>query len=529
MPLSNYYNYSYTQQIIGSSELGGSGEINAISFYYSGTSAMTAKTACTIYMAHTTLSSFASSDNFVDPADMQIVYTGNLNCSPGWNRILLSYPFTYNGSSNLVIAVDDNSGSYQGTGYTFNVDQTSGLSSILLYSDSENPNPTSLATLSAFNGTRTALAYRNQLIIEKCPPNSCPPPILRNPIIRTTGVTLRWRNTGVSYQIGYRLATSSSWITDNYTVNDTFYTIHNLYPMTDYVFHVRQYCDSTGVSNWSTGSFNSSDVPCLAPMNLHVTTVTNKKATLYWSPEENNLSYRLHVFNTAFDKVVNCYVAHGTVTGLEANIVYYAAVQAVCQGFDDPSEWSDTIVFTSDVCPDVTNLTTSDLQGNSVVLDWTEGGRAERWEIQYGYIGFPQGSGFSVIADTHPYRLTGLIGETDYDIYVRAICEDDFVSEHWSNKVTITTPYSSIASVSDDARIQITPNPTSADVKLTIPPCGSAVKVEVIDLTGRVRISQMLTPGTETTMLPTSQLTQGAYFVRVTGDDINMARKLIVR
>ena len=163
MPLSNYYNYSYTQQIIGSSELGGSGEINAISFYYSGTSAMTAKTACTIYMAHTTLSSFASSDNFVDPADMQIVYTGNLNCSPGWNRILLSYPFTYNGSSNLVIAVDDNSGSYQGTGYTFNVDQTSGLSSILLYSDSENPNPTSLATLSAFNGTRTALAYRNQL------------------------------------------------------------------------------------------------------------------------------------------------------------------------------------------------------------------------------------------------------------------------------------------------------------------------------------------------------------------------------
>lgn len=529
MPLSNYYNYSYTQQIIGSSELGGSGEINAISFYYSGTSAMTAKTACTIYMAHTTLSSFASSDNFVDPADMQIVYTGNLNCSPGWNRILLSYPFTYNGSSNLVIAVDDNSGSYQGTGYTFNVDQTSGLSSILLYSDSENPNPTSLATLSAFNGTRTALAYRNQLIIEKCPPNSCPPPILRNPIIRTTGVTLRWRNTGVSYQIGYRLATSSSWITDNYTVNDTFYTIHNLYPMTDYVFHVRQYCDSTGVSNWSTGSFNSSDVPCLAPMNLHVTTVTNKKATLYWSPEENNLSYRLHVFNTAFDKVVNCYVAHGTVTGLEANIVYYAAVQAVCQGFDDPSEWSDTIMFTSDVCPDVTNLTTSDLQGNSVVLDWTEGGRAERWEIQYGYIGFPQGSGFSVIADTHPYRLTGLIGETDYDIYVRAICEDDFVSEHWSNKVTITTPYSSIASVSDDARIQITPNPTSADVKLTIPPCGSAVKVEVIDLTGRVRISQMLTPGTETTMLPTSQLTQGAYFVRVTGDDINMARKLIVR
>ena len=299
--------------------------------------------------------------------------------------------------------------------------------------------------------------------------------------------------------------------------------------MTDYVYHVRQYCDSTGVSNWSTGSFNSSDVPCLAPMNLHVTDVTNKKVTLYWGPEENNLSYRLHVFNTYFNKTINCYVAHGTISGLEANMTYYATVQANCQGFDEPSEWSDTISFVTDVCPDATNLTYSDLQGNSVLLDWTEGGRAERWEIQYGYTGFPQGSGFSVIADTHPYRLTGLIGETGYDIYVRAICADDFVSEHWSNGINITTPYSSISSAANDARVTLTPNPTSTDVKLTLPACGSPVKVEVIDLTGRVRISQQLVPGTETTELPASELAQGAYFVRVTGDDINCVKKLVVR
>lgn len=529
MPLSNYYNYSYTQQIVNSSELGGSGEINAISFYYSGTSAMTSKTACTIYMGHTTLSSFASDHDYVNPTDLQIVYTGNLNCSPGWNRFMLSYPFSYNGSSNLVVAIDDNSGAYNGSAYVFNVDQTASMTSILLYSDSQNPNPTSLTSLDNFSGTRTLFAYRNQMILEKCPPNSCPTPVLRNPIIRSTDVTLRWRNTGVSYQIGYRLASSSSWITDNYNIDDTFYTIRTLYPMTDYVYHVRQYCDSTGVSNWVTGTFNSSDVPCLAPMNLHVTSVTNKKVTLYWSPEENNLSYRLHVFSPFFDRTVNCYVAHGSINGLEADRTYYAAVQATCQGFDDPSEWSDTIVFVTDVCPDATDLVASDIQGNSVVLDWTDGGRAERWEIQYGYTGFPQGEGFSVIADTHPYRLTGLIGETEYDIYVRAICDDDFISEHWSNQVHIATPYSSISDISNDTRIRITPNPTSTDVQLTLPSCNSPVKVEVIDLTGRVRISQQLNPGTETTMLPASQLAQGAYFVRIAGDDINCVKKLVVR
>ena len=529
LPVNNLYSYTYTQQIVNASELAGSGEINAISFYYAGSSATTAKSACTIYMGHTSLSSFPSASDFVDPADLQMVYTGHLNCSPGWNRFMFAYPFTYNGTSNLVIAIDDNSGSYNGTEYTFAVDQTSGLSSIVFYSDSYNPDPSSQTSLDSYSGTKTAFGYRNQIILESCPPNSCPPPILREPIIRSTNVTLRWRNTGESYQIGYRLATSSSWITNNYSIEDTFYTINTLYPRTDYVFHVRQYCDSTGVSNWTEGSFNSSNVPCLAPMNLHTTTVTNKKATFYWSPEENNLSYRLHVFNTFFDQTINCYVAHGTINGLEGGITYYAAVQANCQGFDDPSQWSDTIRFTTDVCPDATDLTATDIQGNSVLLDWTEGGRADRWEIQYGYTGFSQGSGFSVTTDTHPYRLTGLIGETSYDIYVRAICEDNFFSEHWSNRVTVTTPYSSITSATDDARITLTPNPTSTDVKLTLPPCGSPIKVEIIDIAGRTHHSQILDADTESTMLPASGLAPGAYFVRVAGDDINCVKKLVVR
>ena len=529
MPLSNYYNYSYTQQIVPASAISGSGEINAISFNYAGTTAMRDKSACTIYMGHTTLSSFSSANDLVDPATLQMVYAGPLNCAPGWNRFMFNNPFPYNGSSNLIVAIDDNSNGYGSTADVFVVDQTSDLTSILLYSDGENPNPSSLSSLNAFTGSRNTFAHRNQMVLESCPPNNCPTPILREPIIRSTNTTLRWRNTGSSYQIGYRLATSSSWITNNYNIDDTFYTINTLYPRTDYVYHVRQYCDSTGVSNWVEGTFNSSDVPCLAPMDLHTTAVSNNQVTLYWTPEENNLSYRLHVFNTFFDETVNCYVAHGRVQGLQGGITYYAAVQANCQGFDEPGQWSDTISFTTDVCPDATNLTASELQGNSVLLDWTEGGRADRWEIQYGYSGFTQGSGFSVITDTHPYRLTSLIGENTYDIYVRAICADNFYSENWSNGVTITTPYSSINSVNDDARITLSPNPTSTDVKLTLPASAGQVKVEIVDMSGRSHHLQALTPGTETTVLPASELAPGAYFVRVTGDDINCVKKLVVR
>ena len=125
--------------------------------------------------------------------------------------------------------------------------------------------------------------------------------------------------------------------------------------------------------------------------------------------------------------------------------------------------------------------------------------------------------------------MTGLVGESTYDFYVRAICDDDFFSEGWSNRVTVSTPYSSINSVTDDARVKLFPNPTSSDVLLSLPLATSPVQVEVIDISGRTQLSLTLPAGTESTQLSTSQLRQGAYFVRVTGDSINTVKKLIVR
>lgn len=529
IPVNNYYNYTYTQQIILASELSGAGEISSISFNYAYASAMTGKTACTIYVAHTNRSSFSSADNFISPDSMQIVYTGTLNCQQGWNKFSFDRPFNYDGHSNLVVAVDDNSRGYNNTSYVYYVSPTSAQMAIAYSSDTENPDCSNSTNLGAFGGAKGIYAYRNQMVVEVCPPSSCARPIVRNPIVRSSSVTIRWRNTGTSYEFGYRLLTSSSWITSNVSLTDTFYVLTSLRPNTDYVYRVRQHCDTNGVSNWVEGSFNSSDVPCLSPMNLAVSNITNKKAKFTWSPEENNIGYRLHVFNSYYDKVVTTYIASGQVSNLEANTRYYAAVQATCQSIEDPSEWSDTISFVTDVCPDVSNLTASDVQGNSAVIDWVEGGRAEEWEVQWGLEGFAAGTGSSITVDHHPYTITGLTGETSYDIYVRAKCDEGFLSEHWSNVVTITTLYSGINSVIDDARVRLFPNPTSSDVQITLPATFQAVRVEVIDAAGRTQLSYTLPAGTETARLATSQLGQGAYYVRITGGDLNTVKKLVVR
>ncbi|MBR3412348.1 MAG: fibronectin type III domain-containing protein [Bacteroidales bacterium] len=529
IPVNNYYRYSYTQQLVQSSELSGAGEINGISFYYSGASAMTAKTACTIYMGHTTLSSFSGPNDFVAPEDMQIVYTGSLNCSQGWNHFTLNMPFSYNGIDNLVIAVDDNSSGLNTTSHTFSVVPSSDIMSLCFYSDTYNPDATSSAGLTNFIGSKNSYAYRALMSFSVCPPNNCSTPVLRDPIVRSRNTTLRWRNTGSSYRVGYRLANSSSWISDNIATTDTFYTINSLYVNTDYVYHVRQYCDTNGVSNWVEGEFNSSDVPCLIPMDLRVQSVTNNRVKLVWSPEENNIGYRVHLFNTYFDQTISAYLASATFSNLTSNTRYYVSVQANCQDIDDPSQWSDTISFVTDYCPNVTDLTYSNLQGNSVVLDWVEGGRADQWEIQWGQTGFVDGTGVYVITDHHPYTLTGLTGETMYDIYVRGICGEGYYSEQWSNRITLTTPYSSINSMTDDVRVKLFPNPTSSDVTISLPITNSAVSIEIIDMAGRVKLTQTLPQGTEKALLATSQLTQGAYYVRITGGDINTVKKLVVR
>lgn len=526
MPFASTWSYSYSQQIIPALELGGPGEISALNLNFTGTSSVASRT-CTIYMSHTSLSSFGS--DFVNPDSMTMVYSGNLNItSNGWYRIVFNTPFIYNGTDNLLIAFDDNYGHGDGTTYQhFAVNQTTDARAICAYSSSDIvPSST---FLNSYSGNKNVYNYCNQMIVETCPYNTCPSPLLRNPIIRSTGATLRWRNTSDRYAVAYRLSTTTSWVTeiDNYT--DTFYTTRRLQPNTDYVYRVRQYCDSTGVSNWTYGTFNSGDIPCLPPEDLHVTNLTNRKVSLAWTPAENNVAYRLHVFNSAFDKTVNCYIARATVNNLEAGMTYYAAVQAECDGFDAPGEFCDTIVFTTPICPDPSNLVVLEVYGNSAVIDWTPGGDEELWEVMYGDYGFTSERGITVMTDHHPFTIPDLWGSTDYQVYVRSYCASDWPSERWAGPAEFTTLYSAINSATDDARVKLQPNPTSGDVTITLPNCGSEARIEVLDVTGRVCMTTTLSGLEGEYRLATSQLSPGTYFIRVTADEVNTVKKLVIR
>jgi subtilisin-like proprotein convertase family protein len=129
-PLNNNYNYSLTEMIYLADEIGypSGGTIDRIGFQYAYGTAMTAKNNVKIYMANTNRSAFASGavSEFINTG-LELVYSGPLNCSGNgvWNYFNLSSPFDYDGG-NLLVVVDDNSGSYNSSSYVFNYTTTTG-------------------------------------------------------------------------------------------------------------------------------------------------------------------------------------------------------------------------------------------------------------------------------------------------------------------------------------------------------------------------------------------------------------------
>jgi gliding motility-associated-like protein len=116
----------------------------------------------------------------------------------------------------------------------------------------------------------------------------------------------------------------------------------------------------------------------------------------------------------------------------------------------------------------------------SANLSWTSTSTATQWAIEYGPVGFVQGTGTTVSPVTNPYTLTGLSPLTSYSYYVRGLCAIDNPSA-WSgpfNFQTTAAPPVCGGNFVDNGGP--TANYTSnADVTVTIFPTNPGDKVTV--------------------------------------------------
>ena len=152
IPTYAYYKYSLTEQIYTAAEIGQAGTITAVSFKVSNSKSTTR--TVDLYLKHTTKTAFTSKTGWETLSSSDKVYSGSVTFNAsGWTTITLSTPFVYNGTSNLIIGMDDNTGSYVSSSSNspkFYVYSTSANRALRIYNDNTNYNP---ASPSSYSGT----------------------------------------------------------------------------------------------------------------------------------------------------------------------------------------------------------------------------------------------------------------------------------------------------------------------------------------------------------------------------------------
>ena len=168
------------------------------------------------------------------------------------------------------------------------------------------------------------------------------------------------------------------------------------------------------------------------------------------------------------------------------------------------------------------------VDSNAVTVGWSSYMGSNSFEIEYGPHGFSHGTGKIDTTTSSPITLSGFDYATEYDIYVRALCDHGIYSE-WSIVTSFTTLTAGISNVIG-TNCTIHPNPTNGSTTITVSGVSGKVGISVVDVDGREVASETLEcPGGYAKSVNVDRLAQGAYFVRITGENVSMVKKLIVR
>lgn len=144
VPTFEVEEYGYTQQIYKASEIGPAGNLMYIRFKRQSSGSVTRNVD--VYLKHTTKTKFNGPTDWISVTSADKVYSGNVDYgTTGWFQITLDEPFQYNGTDNLVICIDDNTGSF--TSYqTYSAYQAQ-EEAISAHSISQNFDPTNMSSV----------------------------------------------------------------------------------------------------------------------------------------------------------------------------------------------------------------------------------------------------------------------------------------------------------------------------------------------------------------------------------------------
>ena len=192
LPSYNFYDYSLSQQIYTVEELGAPGLITSIAFYNAGAE----KTRTyDFYMKNTEKSAFSGASDWETVTDADKVFSGSVTMTAdAWTFIVLDNPFIYDGSSNVVLVSDDNTGGYTSSPHMACRVFSAAGQALYKYQDATNLNPFASSSISG-----TVMDQKNQIIITKESLGDCVRPTqLTATEIGPDFIELSWTENGAS-------------------------------------------------------------------------------------------------------------------------------------------------------------------------------------------------------------------------------------------------------------------------------------------------------------------------------------------
>ena len=163
LPSYSFYEYALSQQIYTAEEIGSACTITSISFFNKANTDRTRK--YDIYLKHTDKSSFSSTTDWVTMSASDKVFSGTVTMSAvAWTTFVLDTPFEYDGTSNLVLVMDDNTNGYDQSPYmSCSVYSTDEGQALYAYSAGKDYDPLAPPTTAEYNSK--VLTVKNHLIL----------------------------------------------------------------------------------------------------------------------------------------------------------------------------------------------------------------------------------------------------------------------------------------------------------------------------------------------------------------------------
>ena len=499
LPCDQYSKYSLTQQIYTKDEINhAAGKITSIAFYGNDNGM---ERTCDIYLTATSKSSFASNTDWVTVAPEDKVFSGQITVTNGqWTIIDFDTPYDYDGNTNLLVTVDDNSNVANSSTVYWGVFDASGDQA--LYYSKRYSTPVNLDPTQPIEESGVYYARKNciQLCFETYPKPYKLKAVEVGDVSAQIQCSLRSDETtgeAKAWNLRYRKVAGEGeeeqrWVAYN-DLTDRSYTIEELTPHTKYEVQVQAIFAATeeggddNLSDWTNAlvfttaccpveeqaeimyAMNSgySDWYGYAVQFIDITDEDNPVEVAYVNPPDYGLysgtltlccghKYKVNWIYDADHENVN----HNFSLALyfEPGDKFYSMASG-----EAPEETSELTTFVMDCTPYCTqmpqNVSVAGTTFNSATLSFisqtTAGEVVYSTEANFNAdTATPTSMNFTALPasddpwggtpDNASLTLTGLEPLTEYYVQVRSVCIDALTGEpegvsRWSEPIKVTT------------------------------------------------------------------------------------------